>query len=85
MIPTVIDPKTTTRAAAFDLWMSAPNPMVTFFKMLDVTPLVRFSRKRGLKFNMLLCWCIGKAAGWIKEFYTLPVGRELLYYDRDSF
>ena len=81
MKPTVIDPKTTTRAAAFDLWMSAPNPMVTFFKTLDVTPLVRFSRKRGLKFNMLLCWCIGKAASGIKEFYTLPVGCELLQYD----
>ena len=81
MKPTVIDPKTTTRAAAFDLWMSAPNPMVTFFKTLDVTPLVQFSRKRGLKFNMLLCWCIGKAASEIKEFYTLPVGRELLQYD----
>lgn len=81
MKPTVIDPKTTTRAAAFDLWMNAPNPMVTFFKTLDVTPLVGFSRKRGLKFNMLLCWCIGKAASEIKEFYTLPVGRELLQYD----
>lgn len=81
MKPTVIDPKTTTRAAAFDLWMSAPNPMVTFFKTLDVTPLVRFSRKRGLKFNMLLCWCIGKAASEIKEFYTLPIGRELMQYD----
>ena len=81
MKPTVIDPKTTTRAAAFDLWMNAPNPMVTFFKALDVTPLVQFSRKRGLKFNMLLCWCIGKAASEIKEFYTLPVGRELLQYD----
>ena len=81
MKPTVIDPKTTTRAAAFDLWMSTPNPMVTFFKTLDVTPLVRFSRKRGLKFNMLLCWCIGKAASEIKEFYTLPIGRELMQYD----
>lgn len=81
MKPIVIDPKTTTRAAAFDLWMSAPNPMVTFFKTLDVTPLVRFSRKRGLKFNMLLCWCIGKAASEIKEFYLLPVGCELLQYD----
>ena len=81
MKPTVIDPKTTTRAAAFDLWMNAPNPMVTFFKTLDVTPLVGFSRKRELKFNMLLCWCIGKAASGIKEFYTLPVGRELLQYD----
>ena len=81
MKPTVIDPQMTSRAAAFDLWMSAPNPMVTFFKTLDVTPLVRLSRKRGLKFNMLLCWCIGKADSQIKEFYLLPFGRELLQYD----
>ena len=81
MKPTVTDPKTTTRAEAYALWMRAPNPMVTFFKTLDVTPLVRLSRKRGYKFNMLLCFCIGKAASEIKEFYTLPVGRELLQYD----
>ena len=81
MKPTVIDPKTTTRAEAYELWMSAPNPMVTFFKTLDVTPLIRLSRKRGYKFNMLLCWCIGKAASEIKEFYLLPVGREMLQYD----
>ena len=81
MKPIRIDPKTTTRAAAFELWMRAPDPMVTFFKMLDVTPLVRYSRKRGLKFNMLLCWCIGRAASGIREFYLLPVGRELLRYD----
>ena len=30
---------------------------------------------------MLLCWCIGKAASEVKEFYLLPVGRELLQYD----
>ena len=81
MKSTVIDPKTTTRAEAYALWMNAPNPMVTFFKTLDVTPLVRFSRKCGLKFNMLLCWCIGKSASEIKEFYLLPVERELLQYD----
>lgn len=81
MTPTVIDPKTTSRAEAYDLWMSAPNPMVTFFKTLDVTPLYRLSHRRELKFNMLLCWCIGKAAGEVKEFYLLPVGRELLQYD----
>ena len=51
MKPVVIDPKTTTRAAAFDLWMNAPNPMVSFFITLDVTPLVQLSRRRGLKFN----------------------------------
>ena len=82
MKPIVIDPKTTTRAEAYDLWMNAPNPMVTFFKTPDVTPLIKLSRKRNLKFNMLFCWCIGKAASEVKEFYTLPVGRELWQYDR---
>lgn len=81
MRPAVVDPKNTTRAAAFELWMNAPNPMVTFFKTIDVTPLVKLSRKRRLKFNMLLCFCIGKAASEIKEFYLLPVGHELLQYD----
>lgn len=77
-----IDPKQTKRAAAFALWMQAPNPMVTFFKTLDVTPLVRLSRKHNLKFNMLLCWCIGKAASDVKEFYLLPVGEKLIQYDQ---
>ena len=81
MRPIAVDPKTTARAEAYALWMDAPNPMVTFFKTLDVTPLVRLSRRRGLKFNMLLCWCIGSAASEIKAFYLLPVGRELLQYD----
>lgn len=81
MKPITVDPNTTTRAEAYALWMDAPNPMVTFFKTLDVTPLVRLSRKRRLKFNMLLCYCIGKAASEIGEFYILPVGRELLQYD----
>ena len=81
MKPIAVDPKATTRAEAFALWMDAPNPMVTFFKTLDVTPLLRLSQRRGLKFNMLLCFCIGKAACEIREFYLLPVGRELLQYD----
>ena len=81
MKPTVIDPNATSRAEAYALWMDAPNPMVTLFKTLDVTPLIRLSRKRGCKFNMLLCWCIGRAASEIREFYLLPVGRKLLQYD----
>ena len=76
-----IDPKDTTRAFAFEAWMNAPNPMVTFFKTLDVTNLVRFSKKKHLKFNMLLDYCIGKAASGIKEFYLLPVGDKLMQYD----
>ena len=74
-----LDPKKTSRAAAFELWMKAPMPMVTLVKTLDVTRLVRLSR-RGLKFNMLLCWCIGKAASRTEEFYTLPAGDKLIRY-----
>lgn len=81
MNPISVDPNTTSRAQAFELWMNAPNPMVTFFKTLDVSPLVRLSRRRKLKFNMLLCWCVGKAASEVKEFFLLPVGGELLKYD----
>lgn len=76
-----IDPKGTSRAYAFDLWMKAPMPMVTLFKTLDVSRLLRVSRRRGLKFNMLMCWCIGRAASQVKEFYMLPVGDKLIQYD----
>ena len=76
-----INPQDTTRATAYDFWMKAPNPMVTFFKKLNVTNLIRVSKKRHLKFNMLLNYCIGKAAVGVKEFYILPVGEKLIRYD----
>ena len=76
-----INPKDTTRASAYDLWMKAPNPMVTFFKTLDVTNLIRVSKHKHLKFNMLIDYCIGKAAVDVKEFFILPVGEKLIEYD----
>ena len=76
-----INPKDTTREAAYELWMKAPNPMVTFFKTLDVTRLIRISHRRNLKFNMLLDYYIGRAAAEIREFYLLPVGQTLMQYD----
>lgn len=76
-----IPPEKTTRAEAYKLWMKAPNPMVTFFKELDVTNLLRVSKRKKLKFNMLMDYCIGKAAADIKEFYLLPVGDQLIKYD----
>ena len=76
-----INPQATTRAYAFEMWMQATNPMVTFFKTLDVSRLLKISRKRGLKFNMLMCYCIGRAATQVKEFYMLPVGKKLMQYD----
>ena len=76
-----VNPKETTRAQAFELWMKAPNPMATFFKTIDVTRLVKVSKRKGMKFNMLLDYCIGRAASSIKEFYLLPVGEQLIQYD----
>ena len=76
-----INPKDTTRASAYELWMKAPNPMVTFFKTLDVTNLMKLSKRKQMKVNMLLGFCIGKAAVSIKEFYILPVGEKLVKYD----
>ena len=73
--------KDTTRARAYELWMKAPNPMVTFFKTLDVTNLIKISKRKQMKFNMLLDYCIGKAAVNVKEFYVLPVGDKLIQYD----
>ena len=77
-----INPKDTNRAMAFELWMKSPMPMVTLTKTFDVTRLCRVSHRRGIKFNMLLCWCIGKTASRIDEFYLLPEQGKLMKYDR---
>ena len=76
-----INPKETSRAYAFEMWMKAPMPMVTLFKTLDATRLVKLSKRRNLKFNMLMCWCIGKAASEVKEFYLLPEAGKLMQFD----
>lgn len=80
-MPKEIQPQNSNRDKAFKLWMNVPNPMVTFFKTLDVTNLIKIHKSDCLKFNMLLCYCIGKAAADIKEFFTLPVGDKLIQYD----
>ena len=76
-----VDPTQTSRAYAFEMWMQAPMPMVTLFKTLDVSHLVRLSRRKKIKFNMLMCWCIGRAANDIAEFHMLPVDGRLMLYD----
>lgn len=80
-MPKEIQPQNSNRFVAYKLWLNAPNPMVTFFKTLDVTNLIKIHKRDCLKFNMLLCYCIGKAAADIKEFFTLPVGDKLIQYD----
>ena len=73
-----INPQETSRSEAFLLWMSSPMPMVTLTKTLNVR---KKSAKKGIKFNALLCWCIGKAASQIEEFYLLPEQGKLYKYD----
>ena len=78
---TEVNPKDTTRAEAFQMWMTSPMPMVTLTKTFDVSRLLKASKKMGVKFNALLCWCIGKAATQIEEFYLLPDKDKLYKYD----
>ena len=77
-----IDPQSSPRGRAFELWKDAPMPKVTITKTFNIGRLVRAGRRRGLKTNMLMCWCIGHAASPIAEFYTLPAGGHLWQYDR---
>ena len=78
---TEVNPKETARAEAFEMWMTSPMPMVTLTKTFDVSKLLKASKKYGVKFNALLCWCIGKAATQVKEFYLLPEQDKLYQYD----
>ena len=71
----------TKRAQAFELWMKSPMPMVTLTKTFDVTHLRKVARQKSVRFNALLCWCIGKAASPMDEFYLLPEQGRLFKYD----
>ena len=76
-----IDPKTTSRAKAFELWMNATMPMVTMTKTFDITRLLRVAKRKGVKLNMLMCYAVVKVASSFKEFYMLPVGDKLMAFD----
>lgn len=78
---TEIQAQNSARFEAYKLWLKVPNPMITFFKTLDVTKLIKIHAERRLKFNMLLDYCIGNAADDIKEFFTLPIGEKLIQFD----
>ena len=76
-----VNPQQTNRASAFEMWIKSPMPMVTLTKTFDITHLIKVSKRKGLKLNMLLCWCIGKAASKLEEFYLLPEKEQLFQYD----
>ena len=78
---TEVNPKDTVRSEAFEMWMTSPMPMVTLTKTFDVSNLLKVGKRSGVKFNALLCWCIGKAATQVKEFYLLPEQDKIYHYD----
>jgi len=77
-----INPQECSRAEAFSMWMSSPQPMVTVVKTFEVGRLRKVSRKTGIKFNVLLCWCICKAASSIEELFLLPEPGHLYRYEK---
>ena len=79
---TQINPQDTSRAEAFNLWLSSPMPMVTLTKTFNVSNLLKQSKKLNISFNALLCWCIGKVASQIEEFYLLIEKDKLYKYDK---
>ena len=76
-----VNPMDTIRGEAFDLWMSSPMPMVTLTKTFDVSKVLKKSKKLGVGFNVMLCWCIAKAASQMEVFYLLPELGKLFKYD----
>lgn len=77
-----VNPKDTLRGEAFELWMSSPMPMVTLTKTFDVSRVLKKSKKLGVGFNALLCWCIVKAAAQMEVLYLLPEQGKLYKYDK---
>lgn len=76
-----VNPMDTDRAKSWQLYIDAPMPMVTIFKTLDISNLLK-PEKAGYKLNMLLCYCICLAANDTKEFQLLPVGKKMMEYEK---
>ena len=70
-----ITPEEAGRKAAYDMFVNAPMPMVTTFRTADVSNLVKLSKK-GFRFNMLMCYCVGLAASGRIEFLIVPNSSE---------
>lgn len=76
-----IDPELTSRGQSYKDFIDAPMPMVTIFQEKDVTRLVRKCRK-GYKYHMLMCYCIGQAAKSVPEMLLQIRDKTMLSYDK---
>ena len=73
-----VNPALTSRAQSFALFASAPMPMLTVFKTLDVTKAVKEAKKRRVKLNAVLCHAVYLAAKDINEMHYLVKDGKLL-------
>lgn len=64
-----VNPQETTSAYAFDMCMTVPMQTMPFSKTLGVLRIVRVSKEKYQKFNMLMCRCVDLAARLDKEFF----------------
>lgn len=76
-----LSPIGTTRESTYEDFKESACPTIMLSKVFDITRVVRYAKRNGMKLNMLLCWIIGKAASYIKEFYTLYDNHKLHQYD----
>ena len=77
-----IDPMETSRRSQFECFRNCACPTIVATKIYDVTPLLRYGRKHNMKFNMLLCWLMGKVASKIDVLYTIYEPYRLYKYDK---
>lgn len=78
-----ITPAEAGRELEYSYWINNSMPMFHLTATLDITRLVRLSRKdKRMKMNMLMCYCIVRAAQKVKEFHTLIANKEFIWSDR---
>ena len=50
----------------------------------NVGRVVKISKKLGVGLNVLLCWCIAKAASKMEVFYLLPISFQFYHVQMDG-
>ena len=79
----VITPAEAGRELEYGYWINNRMPMVHITVTFDVTRLVRRHRRdKRMKMNILMCYCIVKAAQQVKEMHTQVSGKEMIWSDK---
>lgn len=78
-----ITPAEAGRELEYQYWIGNRMPMFHLTTTLDITRMVKLCRRnKRMKMNMLMCYCICKAAQQVKEFHTLISGKDIIWSDR---